>query len=49
MSEEKTPVQKRPNALQRMTRLLGYLVGIGLLLFLLFTIVFSLWSIVKTA
>ena len=49
MSVEKTPVQKRPNALQRMTRLLGYLLGIGLLLFLLFTIIFSIWSIVKTA
>jgi hypothetical protein len=49
MSEEKTPVNTRPNALQRMFRLLCYIAGIGLLLFLLFTIAFSLWSIVKTA
>ena len=45
MSQENTP----PNAIQRMLRLLAYISGIGLLLFILFVIVFSLWSIVTTA
>ena len=45
MNQENTP----PSALQRMLRLLGYISGIGLLLFLLFVIIFSLWSIITTA
>jgi len=45
MSQENTP----PSAIQRMLRLLGYISGIGLLLFILFVILFSLWSIVTTA
>lgn len=49
MSEDNTPTSTPPNALQRMIRLLGYIAGIGLLLFITFTILFSLWSIFKTA
>lgn len=44
MSEQNTP----PTAIQRWVRLLAYVSGIGLLLFILFTIVFSLWSIATT-
>lgn len=45
MSQENTP----PSSMQRMLHLLGYLAGIGLLLFLVFVIGFSLWQIVATA
>ena len=49
MSEENSPENTPPNALQRMFQLLAYLAGIGLLLFIVFVILFSLWSIIKTA
>ena len=45
MSEENQP----RTALQRMLGLLGYVAGIGLLLFILFVIIFSLWQIFATA
>lgn len=45
MSEENIP----RTSMQRMLGLLGYLAGIGLLLFILFVIVFSLWQIFATA
>ncbi len=45
MSENNTP----PTAIQRMLRLLAYFAGIGLLLFIVFVILFSLWQIFATA
>ena len=49
MSQENSPQNPRPSAIKRMLQLLAYISGIGLLLFILFTIVFSLWSIITTA
>lgn len=53
MSQDNTSpadqTEKPRTAMQRMIGLLGYLAGIGLLLFILFTILFSIWSIFATA
>lgn len=49
MSQDNTQASKPPSALKRMFSLLVYVSGIGLLLFILFTIIFSLWSIFTTA